>query len=237
MAGRGACAFPTMKFRFALILRLLALMVSIGLCACDTLKKVTPSLPKLPDLTSVKRLLPGHLDQVDAQDPNIAFDPRAPLQPGHTLRLLVREDLRSARELWSGISVIQQDGTLDLGKGGTPKIGGLTLDRAVTVIGSSFRVAGRTSSPVLVHVISVENQPLLAVAGDLAAGHTVYLPFSDELTPSQAVAYAGGRRAGSTSRALYLATPKDERYYRDLRAADLSAKLQAGAILELAAHL
>lgn len=224
--------------RFSL---LTAALLVFSFSGCDTIKKYTPkiplpSLPSLPDMTQVKRILPGSADKVDSSDPDIAFDPRGTLRPGHTLRLQVNEGLRSAKSLWKGLTVVELDGTAQIGKVGTAKLRGLTLPQAAQAIGAVFRVGGRTSSPVAVHILSVENTAVISVEGDLAAGPQP-LPLFDGVTVTEAVRLAGGRKANSTARGLYITREGQKRYFRSVSAADEQWRLAAGDIITLSSDL
>lgn len=215
---------------------LLAIGLALSLCACDTIKKYTPSipLPSLPDLTQVARILPGSADKVDGQDPDIDFDPRGTLRPGHTLRLEIHEGLRSAKSLWKGLTVVELDGTAKIGKIGSAKLRGLTLPEAAASIGAVFRVAGMTSSPVAVHIVSVENLAVIAVEGDLTSGPKP-LPLYDNITVADAIQLAGGRKPNSTSKSLYITRSGQKRYFRSLDAANNDWRLAAGDIINLSA--
>lgn len=214
---------------------LFAIGLVLSLSACDTIKKYTPSisLPPLPDLTQVARILPGSADKVDGQDPDIDFDPRGTLRPGHTLRLQIHEGLRSAKSLWKGLTVIELDGSAQIGKIGSAKLRGLTLPEAAVSIGAVFRVAGMTSSPVAVHILSVENVAVIAVEGDLASGPQP-LPLYDNITVADAVRLAGGRKPNSTANGLYITREGQKRYFRSLTAAN-DWRLAAGDIIHLSA--
>lgn len=221
---------------------LLAVLVPLLTTQCDTVKNVAsriplPPLPSLPDMTQVKNLLPGAgSDKVDSQDPDIDFDPRGTLRPGHTLRLHVHESLRSAKEVWKGLAVVQLDGTVQLGKFGSAQVRGKSVPQAARVIESVFRVAGRTSMPLAVHILSVENVPLIAVEGDLAAGPQP-LPVFDGLTYREAVRLAGGRPARSTNRGVYVTREGRKRFFPSVEAADAEWKPSAGDILTLSTDL
>ena len=216
----------------------LAAALILGCTGCDTIKKYTPSiaLPKLPDLTQVKRILPGSPDKVDSNDPNIDFDPRGTLRPGHTLRLQVNEGLRSAKSLWKGLVVVELDGTASIGKIGTARLRDLTLPQAAEAIGAVFRVGGRTSLPVAVHILSVENVAVIAVEGDLAAGPQP-LPLYDNITVTDAVRLAGGRKPNSPNRGLYITREGQKRFFRSIQAADDQWRLNAGDIITLSSDL
>jgi len=230
---------PWFLTSFAMFVRALSILFSLALVtSCSTLRGVASKvpLPPLPDVTAVKRLMPGSIDKVSDQDPDISFDPRGTLTHGHTLRLHVSDGLRSARTLWKGIAMVEQDGTLSLGKKVTTRVGGRTLSQASAAIASAFRLSGRTSSPVIVQVISVENQPLVAIEGDTAAG-TQYIPRYDQITFRDAVRLAGGRAPGSTARSLYLTRNGLRRYLRSIEEADQQWQLEPGDIITLSSHL
>ena len=220
---------------------LLAVLVPF-LTQCDTVKSVAsriplPPLPSLPDFTQVKNMIPGTgSDKVDGQDPDIDFDPRGTLRPGHTLRLQVHESLRSAKQVWKGLVVVQLDGTVSLGKIGSAQVRGNTVPQAARAIESVFRVAGRTSMPLAVHIVSVENVPLIAVEGDLAAGPQP-LPVFDGLTYREAVRLAGGRPARSTNRGVYVTREGRKRFFPSVEAADAEWKPVPGDILTLSTDL
>lgn len=223
----------------AMFVRFFTILLSLALVtSCSALRGFASKvpLPPLPDMTAMKRVLPGSIDQVSDQDPDVPFDPRGPLAYGHTLRLHVGEGLRSARTLWKGIAMVEQDGTISLGKEVFARVGGRTLPQATANIASAFRVSGRTSSPVIVQVISVENQPLVAIEGDTAAG-TQHIPRYDQLTFRDAIRLAGGRSPGSTARSLYLTRNGMKRFLRSVEEADQQWQLEPGDIITLSSNL
>lgn len=215
-----------------------AFLVALTTVSCSTIKKVGSSipLPGLPDVTTLKRVLPGSDDRVNDADPNVPFDPRGTLRPGHTLRLLVNESLRSARSLWKGLAMVELDGSIDLGKSGKPKVGGKTPHQAARIIESAFRVGGRTSSPVSVHILSVENIAVIALDGDLAAGPQP-LPMFDGISVQEAIRLAGGRPANSSARGIYITRDGKKRYFRSAADADSQWKLNPGDIITLSADI
>ncbi len=209
------------------------------LAQCGTIKKVTNSipLPALPDVTKIKRILPGSgADKVNDQDPDVPFDPRGTLRPGHTLRLDVHEGLRSSKQVWKGLVMVGLDGNAQIGKTGAANVRGKTLPEAARAIESVFRVAGRTSMPLAVHIVSVENTPLIALEGDLAAGPQP-LPLFDGLGVREAVRLAGGRPAASTTRGVYITRQGKKRYFRSEAAADSEWRLAPGDIITLSSDL
>ncbi len=219
----------------------LALFVSLSFSSCATVKKLgsaipMPGLPSLPDVTTLKRVLPGSEDRVNDADPNIAFDPRGNLRPGHTLRLQVNESLRSARSLWKGLVMVELDGTVDLGKTGKAEVGGKSAHQAALAIESAFRVGGFTSSPVSVHIVSVENVSIIALNGDLAAGPQP-LPMYDGITVQEAIRLAGGRSPKSEARGIYLTREGKRRFFRSAASADTQWRIAPGDIITLSSEL
>ena len=109
----------------------------------------------------------------------------------------------------------------------------LTLPEAAVSIGAVFRVAGMTSSPVAVHILSVENTPVIAVEGDLTSGPQP-LPLYDSITVADAVRLAGGRKPSSSAHGLYITREGQKRYFRSITAAN-EWRLAAGDIIHLSA--
>jgi hypothetical protein len=83
-----------------------------------------------------------------------------------------------------------------------------------------------------VHILSVENVPVILVTGDMAAGPQP-LPVFDGLTIQEAVRLSGGRRVQSNARSLYVTRDGQRRFFRNLEAADAQWRLQAGDIISL----
>lgn len=217
-------------FLSALLLGLLA--------ACSTVKSVVshipvPSMPKLPSMRQVAKLIPGmpDSDQVDENDPEVPFNSRQPLRPGHTLRLEVYEGSRSPSRVFRGIAMVDEEGVVALGQTGSARVGGKTLPQAVEAIGAIFRVAGRTTRPVTVHVISVENTPLIGVNGDVQAAE--YIPAFEDVTVRQAVTVSGGRRLKSTAHGVYVGRDGTRRFFTSIESADEQWNLRAGDIITL----
>jgi hypothetical protein len=221
---------------------LFLIAVSAGLltAACSSVKSVVSHIPmpnfskmKLPSMKSVAKLIPGmpDKDEVDANDPVVPFNSRNPLQPGHTLRLEVYEGSRDASRVYRGILMVQEDGTLPLGSLGTARVGGKNLPQAVDAIGAIFRVSAQTSRPVTVHLISVENTPLIGIAGDVQSPE--YIPAFEDVTIRQAVTVAGGRKLKSTARGVYLSRDGARRYFMSIEHADEGWNLRAGDLITL----
>ena len=206
--------------------------------ACKSVKNVVsyipvPSMPKLPNMSDVAKLIPGmpSSDRVDENDPEVYFNSRQPLAPGHTLRLEVYEGSRSPTRVYRGIAVIDADGNLPLAEIGTARVGGKHLPQAVDAIGAIFRVAGQTTRPVTVHLISVENTPLIGVKGDVQAPE--YIPAFEDVTIRQAVVVSGGRRLNSTAHGVYVGRNGERRFFTTIEAADNDWKLRAGDVITL----
>ncbi len=219
--------------------RLFLLALVPLLAQCSTVQKVTSSipLPSLPDITKMKRMLPGmDADKVNAQDPALDCEPRGTLRAGHTLRLQVHESLRSGKQVWKGLTMVDLQGNVQIGKIGAAQVRGKTLPEAARAIESVFRVSGRTSMPLAVHILSVENTPLIALEGDLAAGPQP-LPLFDGLTYREALRLAGGRPGKSTARGVYITREGKKRFFRSIEAADAEWRPTPGDIVTLSPDL
>jgi protein involved in polysaccharide export with SLBB domain len=206
-----------------------ALAVIIGLSSCATMKRLTPDvtkipLPSLPNFSTLKkvtRILPGMPDSDKAaeDDPQVPFNSRGTLGYGHTLRLHVYEGSRSTKRIYNGVAMINAQGIIDLGAAaGSAKIGGATLPQAVEALAATFRVSMQLTRPVTVHILSVENVPLVSITGDVIKDE--FIPAWDDMTIKQAVTVAGGRKLGSTNRGVYVIREGNRRYYSSLEAAD-----------------
>lgn len=206
--------------------------------ACNSVKNVVsyipvPSMPKLPKMSDVAKLIPGmpSSDKVDENDPEIPFNSRQPLAPGHTLRLEVYEGSRSPTRVFRGITVVDAEGNLPLAEIGTARVGGKHLPQAVDAISAIFRVAGQTSRPLTVHLISVENTPLIGITGDVQAPE--YIPAFDDVTVKKAVVVSGGRKLNSTAQGVYVARSGERRFFTTINVADERWSLRAGDVISL----
>lgn len=205
-----------------------ALAVLIGLSGCATMKRLTPDVTKIPvpslpgfsTLKKVTRILPGmpNSDKAAEDDPKVPFNSRGTLGYGHTLRLHVYEGSRSTKRIYNGVAMIDARGVIDFGAAGSAKIGGATLPEAVEALAATFRVSLRVTRPVTVHILSVEDVPLVFITGDVIKDE--FIPAWEKMTIKQAVTVAGGRKLGSTNRGVYVIREGNRRYYSSLEAAD-----------------
>jgi protein involved in polysaccharide export with SLBB domain len=206
-----------------------ALAAVIALSACATVKRFTPDLPKIPvpsmpsfsTLKKVTRILPGMPDHDKAteEDPQVPFNARGTLGYGHTLRIHVYEGSRSAKRIYNGVAMVDTQGIIDFGADiGSAKIGGATLPQAVQALTATFRVGLRTTRPVTIHILSVEDVSLVSITGDVTKEE--FIPAWDDMSIAQAVTVAGGRRQGSTNRGVYVIREGNRRFYSSLEAAD-----------------
>lgn len=210
-------------FKFAL-----PLLVLSGLCACATVKRLTPDLsaiqlpplPKFSTLKKITRIIPGlpGSDKAAEDDPQMPFNSRGMLGYGHTLRIEVYEGTRGAKRIYKGVVMIDSKGILPLGDVGSARIGGGTLPQAVEAIAATFRVGGRITRPITVHIISVEDVPVVYITGDVLKDE--FIPAWEDMTIEQAVRVAGGRKLGSTAHGVYLIREGAKRYFTTLEAAD-----------------
>lgn len=210
-------------------LALLPLLAAGVLTGCATVKRFTPDLTKLPTpslpsfstLKKVTAIIPGmpSSDKVAEDDPQMPFNARGTLGYGHTLRVHVYEGARSSKRIYNGLVMVDTQGVVDFGDGGgSAKIGGATLPKAVEAIAATFRVAGRLHRPVTVHILSVEDIPLVSITGDVAKEE--FIPAWEDMTIMQAVNVAGGRKPGSTASRVYLIREGNRRFFTNLEAAD-----------------
>jgi protein involved in polysaccharide export with SLBB domain len=195
-----------------------------------------PQAATMETLKKVPRLLPGVQaeDRANAQDPLVPFDPLKPLATGHSLRLQMVEGSRSPDEILSTVAVIEPNGQIDLGRAGRPRVGGMRLPQAVEAINAHCRLSLSVGRSLSTHVISIENQPLVAVVGEVTQSR--HLALSDGLSLGQAVSLCGGRQAKSGHRAIYLTRSGERRFFPHLEACS-SLPLEAGDIVELSSDL
>jgi hypothetical protein len=231
-------------FRSAMIVRpvksVFFAVTCFALVSCQNVKNWVPEismpkLPKLPDMSGVKQMLPGSDDSVSNEDPMIPFDVRRPLAVGHTLRLEIYEGARNGKKVFSGLAMVNESGVIELGKIGSAKVGGRTLSEAVPMIESVCRIAGKAALQTYVHVVSVENVELISVLGDVS--NRVHVPVWSDMSYSALVGHVGGRRAGSQGRAVYVCRRGLKKFYRDLEYLDYSDKPEAGDIVTLSGDL
>jgi protein involved in polysaccharide export with SLBB domain len=209
--------------------------------ACATVKKYTPDLSRLPkpprpSFVGQKkhtRVLPGmpETDSTGVEAPKLPFEAGQKLAQGHSLRLHIYEGARSTKRIYNGVVMVDADGLVHFDEAGSARVGGLDLVEASETMARTFRLGLRLTRQVTVHVLSVEDVPLVAVNGDIARPR--YLPAWEGMTVSQAVAHAGGRRAGSSNRGVYLIREGLSRYYADLETADTKMTPEPGDIIQL----
>lgn len=207
-----------------------------ALASCTSIDSAVRSIrpPKLSDVTNmIPGLGPG--DSTGSKDPLVQFAPHLPLAPGHTLRLQILEGSRSVKKLYEGLVMVDEGGVIEFKGIGSAKVGGHTAAEARSMIASVFRAAGKAGSSVHVHLISIENTPLIALEGDLA--RPVVLPLQDKLSVSYAILYAGGRPRGSVARSVYVVQEGQRRFFVTDYAADKKVKLQPGDIIQLSPDL
>lgn len=208
------------------------------LCSCSMLKSLVPPMPKLPNLSlpsmnTVAKYIPGmpERDKVNSDDPTVPFNSRGTLNFGHTIRLEVYEGARSPERIYRGIEMINSEGLLPLGKAGSARVGGLRLPQAAEAIAMVFRLAGRNTRQITVQIISVENTPVIFLNGDIQEPE--FIPAFEKMSVKQAVTVTGGRKAGSTSRGVYISRQGQHHFFTSIESADRNWKPQAGDIITL----
>ncbi|MDB6138625.1 MAG: hypothetical protein JWO94_1697 [Verrucomicrobiaceae bacterium] len=222
------------------ITRTLAVAALAALAGCSSLKKAVDAIPvpSMPDLSSVTSVIPGlgpSGDSVSAADPVVPFNSKGVLGYGHTLRLAVYDGVVEPRKLYAGLVMIDEHGVADFGKFGTARLGGHTISEARRLIESVFIRTGGAASRTHVHFISVENVTLITVEGDVVSPLTT--PLWKNMTMRDAIAAAGGRRPGSTAKAVYVIQNGQRRFYQTVEAADYGSPLRAGDIITLSPDL
>lgn len=220
---------------------LLFALASLMLCSCGMIKSIMPPMPKmpklpklgLPSMNTVAKYIPGmpERDKVDSEDPDVPFNSRGTLNFGHTIRLEVYEGTRSPERIYRGIVMVNAEGNLPLGKVGTAHVGGLRLPQASEAISTVFRLAGRNTREITVQIISVENTPVISLSGDVQEPE--FIPAFKDMSVRQAVTVTGGRKAGSTSRGVYISRHGQRHFFTSLEAADKNWEPQAGDIIHL----
>ncbi len=222
---------------------LLFIPVMLSLSACSMIQRITPDwhipLPKLrlPSMSSASKMIPRMpwQDQEKVEDPQVAFNARGILGYGHTLRLEVYEGSRSSDRIFRDIARVDTRGLLPLGDVGTARVGGQDLPTAVESIATVFRLAGRSTRPITVHIISVENAPVISINGDVRK--VGFIPYSKKMSVQQAVTAAAGRKPGSAARSVYIARAGQRHFFTSLESANAGWALRAGDIITLSPDL
>jgi hypothetical protein len=227
----------------------LMLMVALSFTACATVKRFTPDLSKLPKLPKIplpsmpsmpsfatlkklKNIIPGmpEADTAAVDDPKMSFDALGTLGFGHSIRIHVYEGARSPNRIFNKVLMVDAKGELNFGEAGTAKVGGSTLPQAVQAIASTFRFGLRLTRPVTVHILSVEDTPVVSIIGDVPKD--VFIPAWEQMTIKQAVTVSGGRKPGSTAHGVYHTREGVRRYFSTLDDAD-KEEPEPGDIIEL----
>lgn len=190
----------------------------------------------VPSLHDVKQVVPGlGDDSVSSDDPHMPFDAAQSLGYGHTLRLEVFEGARELHLMWKGLAMVDSNGVVAIGDIGSARVGGRTIPQAEEQIGKVFLQAGHTAAQVHVHVLSVENSPVVTLNGDVRS--PVALPLWKGITVADAILHAGGRRAGSAAHSVYITQGNQRRFYVDEARASHEVHLHAGDIITLSPDL
>ncbi len=220
----------------------LALAMLVALPSCFLWKKAIDAIPTtkdlkklhVPTLHDMKQAVPGlGDDSVTGDDPLLPFDPARALGYGHTLRLEVYDGARALHLMWKGLVMVDQSGVISLDEYGSARIGGHTIIQAQDMIAKIFRQSGHAASQIHVHVMSVENTPIITVNGDVRA--PTALPLWKGITVADAIAHAGGRR--SAARSVYITHGDQRKFFVTEFAANNDITLRAGDIITLSPDL
>jgi protein involved in polysaccharide export with SLBB domain len=205
------------------------------LASCSFLKRTVNVIP-VPSLSGMKKMIPkiSADDSVGGDDPFQQFSPSRTLGYGDTLRIRVCEGVREAREVYEGLVMVERDGSVTFEDLGQARFGGRSLMEARSMTESVMRAAGHTASRLHVHLISVENVPLITVDGNV--GRAGVYPYREGARVSDVVAMAGGRGSASYSRAVYVTHRGQRRFFTSAAAADAYG-LEAGDIIALSMDL
>lgn len=233
---------PTM--RPLLLLSALAVSVStvMSLSSCSMMRAITPdiSMPKiplpklgLPSRNTIAAIIPGlgPEDKAASDDPQVPFNSRSTLGYGHTLRFEVYEGARNASKVGDGIVMVDSEGLVKLEDVGSARVGGLRLPQAAEAIATAFRLGGRHTRPLTVHIVSVENTPVVSINGDVREAE--FIPAFENMGVKQAVTVVGGRRPGSTARGVYIARAGVRTFFTSIESAEARWKPRAGDIITL----
>jgi protein involved in polysaccharide export with SLBB domain len=215
----------------ALPLRLPALLVlASALSACTGLKMPEVSLPKLkmPDMKMPDLKVPfvGDDGTAPANDPRVPYSLKQSLATGHTLDITAYAGQRSPVKIFSGAVMVDEDGSVDLGKFGKLKLRGRSATQAVVELEGAFR-RKRSESLISVLLKRIEDTPLLQVSG--AVAHDGVVQYFDGANVVNVLPYAGGRSSRATGRAVYVTRDGVRKFYPDYATADV--ELQAGDII------
>ncbi len=218
------------------ILVLTASLAAVMLSSCKMMRAITPDhLPKLPmpSMNTIAAIVPGldPTDKTSAEDPDVPFNSRGTLGYGHTLRLEVYEGTRSPSRLFRGIVMVDTEGLVKLEDVGSARVGGLRLPQAANAIATAFRLTGRNARPVTVHIVSVENTPVVSINGDVREPE--FIPAFENIGVRNAVTVAGGRKQGSTTRGIYISREGERHFFTSLESADTRWTPRAGDIITL----
>lgn len=227
-----------------LLLSALAVSVStvLSLSSCSMMRAITPdiSMPKiplpklgLPSRNTIAAIIPGlgPEDKASAEDPQVPFNSRGTLGYGHTLRFEVYEGARGASRVYDGILMIDAEGLMAIENVGSARLGGLKLPQAAEAIATTFRLRGKHTRPLTVHIVSVENTPVVSINGDVREAE--FIPAFENMGVKHAVTVAGGRRQGSTARGVYITRAGSRTFFTSIDSAETRWTPRAGDIITL----
>jgi protein involved in polysaccharide export with SLBB domain len=189
----------------------------------------------VPKLSSVTNMIPGLGDGLPADDPTVPFNANGALGYGHSIALDIYEGVRSPKRLFEGKRMVDENGVISFGKTGSAKVGGRSLIDANRMISSVFRVGGRSSFALTVHIPSVEGVDLVFIDGDVV--NAAYIPMWDRMHLRDLIKIAGGRHPGSTARSLYITRAGQKMFFPNVEAAENWWRFKPGDIVTLSPDL
>jgi protein involved in polysaccharide export with SLBB domain len=215
--------------------------------SCSVMKNLTPKrswLPPAPKFSWVKRLWPWGQDEAaqtasttaaaSPQPASTAFNPEQPLHYAQNLRIIVYSGSRDLDRLFRGNVTVDNAGLIDLDEVGTAKVGGSKLPQSARSISATFRLNGRIARQITTHIESVDDIPVIWVTGDVAKER--FCQFYEGMTLQSAIQTAGGRKARSAGRSIYLTRDGMKKLLLNFTP-EQDQTLQAGDIIELSPEI
>jgi len=154
------------------------------------------------------------------EDPNVAFDVRRPLAPGHTLKLAVYRNLLSPSRIFEGSVVVDPKGNMHFKDAGDVRVGGHSAYQAVKSIEAAFsRQHGDTT--ICVQLYSIEGVPLVTITG--AVRSPAVIQWFDNMNADSALPYVGGRTSHVDALAVHVTRDGVRHYHAQSAGVELKA--------------
>ncbi len=193
----------------------------------------TVSLPKIP-LPKVDIPFVGAPAAPPVNDPAVPFKPQQTLGYGHTLDLEIYAGISSPKRLFRGTVLVDEDGSVDFGKLGKVKVGGMKAAEASRHIGATLR-RNRSEGTVNVQLARVEDVSLVTVTG--AVHNPGVAPWFEGESIGHVLSYAGGKDNSSKGQAFYITRKGVRHFYGSPDSLLAISTLEAGDIIEFSSDL